>query len=289
MPDEILITGAGGFVGRTLDAALRLRGRRTRLWTHQDGEIARAALDFPGVGQVVHLAAKTFVPDSWSAPAAFYEVNVMGTANVLEFCRRQQARMIFISSYVYGRPQFLPITEAHPLEAFNPYGHTKLMAEELVDAYARFFGVHRVILRPFNLYGPGQSPHFLIPEIIGQALDPEKASIVLQDLRPRRDYLHVADFVRLIENVLDSDADGVFNAGSGHSVSVEELGTMVNRITGHPKPLLSTATPRPNEILDLYADIGHAAKLLDWSPKISIEEGLAGIIAGWKQMTHNAN
>ena len=131
MSDEILITGAGGFVGRHLDAALRLRGIKTQLWTHQQGDIARANLDFPNVRQVVHLAAKTFVPESWNAPLGFYEVNVLGTANVLEFCRRQKARMIFISSYVYGRPQFLPITEAHPLEAFNPYGHTKLMCEDL--------------------------------------------------------------------------------------------------------------------------------------------------------------
>ena len=280
MSDEILITGAGGFVGRHLDAALRLRGIKTRLWTHQQGDIARANLDFPNVRQVVHLAAKTFVPESWNAPLQFYEVNVLGTANVLEFCRRQKARMVFISSYVYGRPQFLPITESHPLEAFNPYGHTKLMSEDLVTSYGRFFGVQQVILRPFNIYGPGQEPHFLIPEIISQALDPNKHAIQLMDLRPKRDYLHVNDLVSLIEKVLDdSNASGVFNAGSGHSVSVEELGNLVNQILGQAKPLTSTNTPRPNEVLDLYADISRAAELLQWKPSMPLEEGLAGIIA----------
>ena len=279
MSDEILITGVGGFVGRALAAALHRKGVTPRLWTRQQGDIATAKLEFPHVGQVVHLAAKTFVPDSWKAPAGFYEVNVAGTVNVLEFCRRQQARMIFISSYVYGRPRFLPITEAHPLEAFNPYGHTKLMGEDLVNSYARFFGIKQVILRPFNIYGPGQEAHFLIPEIIQQALDPQKAEITLQDLRPRRDYLHVADLVRLSEKVLESDASGVFNAGSGHSVSVEDLGKAVNRLSGRPKPLVSTGIPRPNEILDMYADISRAAELLDWSPQLTLEEGLAEMIA----------
>lgn len=279
MPDEILITGAGGFLGRALDASLRKRGITPRLWTRKDGDIARAKLDFPNVGQVVHLAAKTFVPDSWNEPAGFYEVNVSGTANILEFCRRQQARIIFISSYVYGRPQVLPITETHPLEAFNPYGHTKLMGEDLVNAYARFFGLKQLILRPFNIYGPGQAEHFLIPEIIRQALDPQKEVITLQDLRPRRDYLHVADLVRLIENALDSEASGAFNAGSGYSVSVEELCEMVNRLTGHPKPVTSTGTARPNEILDMYADISRSAELLGWRPQVSLEEGLRGMIS----------
>lgn len=279
MPDEILITGAGGFLGRALDASLRKRGITPRLWTRKDGDIARAKLDFPNVGQVVHLAAKTFVPDSWNEPAGFYEVNVSGTANILEFCRRQQARIIFISSYVYGRPQVLPITETHPLEAFNPYGHTKLMGEDLVNAYARFFGLKQLILRPFNIYGPGQAEHFLIPEIIRQALDPQKEVITLQDLRPRRDYLHVADLVRLIENALDGEASGAFNAGSGYSVSVEELCEMVNRLTGHPKPVTSTGTARPNEILDMYADISRSAELLGWRPQVSLEEGLRGMIS----------
>ena len=71
----------------------------------------------------------------------------------------------------------------------------------------------------------------------------------------------------------------MFNAGSGHSISVEELGNLVNQIIGQAKPLTSTNTPRPNEVLDLFADISRAAELLQWKPGMTLEQGLAGIIA----------
>ena len=105
-------------------------------------------------------SARTFVPDSWSAPLSFYEVNLLGTVNVLEFCRARGASLTLVSSYVYGPPARLPIAEDEPLCAFNPYSHTKILAEETSLYYQRQFGVPVTIVRPFNVYGPGQDADF---------------------------------------------------------------------------------------------------------------------------------
>ena len=110
-----------------------------------------------GIRHVFHLAAKTFVPHSWQDPRPFYEVNVLGTLNVLEHCCRHGARLTLVSSYVYGVPQHLPIREDHPLSAFNPYSQTKILAETVARFYEQHHGLPLVIVRPFNLYGPGQA------------------------------------------------------------------------------------------------------------------------------------
>src|ERR1035441_7776926 len=123
MHDAILVTGANGFIGTHLVAALKSAGYVVYTHTHHGGDIAHCPLAFDGVAHVFHLAGKTYVPDSWESPLGFYHANVLGTVNVLEFCRRQHASITFISSYVYGKPDSLPIAEHHPLRPSNTYSH----------------------------------------------------------------------------------------------------------------------------------------------------------------------
>ena len=184
MKNEILVTGASGFVGRRLVAALEGRGLAVKKHSDGDGDIATCPLPMDGVGHVFHLAARTFVPDSWKDPRPFYQTNVMGAVNVLEHCRRHQSSLTLISSYVYGQPQRLPIAEDHPLSAPNPYAHTKILAEEAARFYERNFGLSLVIVRPFNIYGPGQTGPFLIPSIVRQVLDPPVDAVRVQISAP---------------------------------------------------------------------------------------------------------
>src|ERR1039458_4815735 len=115
MKNETLVTGATGFLGRHLVAALESQGHAVRRHSSTDGDIADCPLPTEGVSHVFHLAGESYVPESWRNPQAFYRTNVMGTVNVLEHCRRNQAALTLISSYVYGEPQRLPIAEDHPL------------------------------------------------------------------------------------------------------------------------------------------------------------------------------
>jgi len=279
MKNEILVTGATGFLGRRLVAALGGRGLAVRKHSNGDGDIASCPLPMDGVGHVFHLAGKSFVPDSWKDPHAFYQTNVLGTVNVLEHCRHHQASLTLVSSYVYGQPQRLPIAEDHPLMAVNPYAHTKILAEEAARFYERNFGVASVIVRPFNIYGPGQAGPFLIPSIVRQVLDPAIDAVRVQDLRPKRDYLFVDDMIEFFLALLRPGVSGVFNVGSGRSASVAEIIELVSAAAGIRKQVVNADVQRPGEVMDVVADVSRAATELDWRPRISLAEGIAAVVA----------
>jgi len=274
MADAILVTGASGFVGTHLVTALREQGRRVVTHSRADGDIATCGLPGEDVGHVIHLAGRSFVPDSWASPRAFYEANVLGTVNVLDLCRRRAIPLTHVSSYVYGVPRELPIREDHPVAPLNPYSHSKILAEAAVAYFADQFALQASVIRPFNVYGPGQDERFLIPTLVRQALDPGTDRITVRDLRPRRDFLHVRDLVSLLVATLARPTVGVFNAGSGCSVGIPELVEAINAGLDNPKSLVSTGEERPTEVFDVVADVSRARRELAWEPRIGIGEGL---------------
>ena len=221
---SVLITGANGFVGKAIVNKL-VSLNEYEVFTHdiENGDISRDPLEFPRVDHVIHLAAKTFVPDSWNTPLDFYQVNVMGTINVLEFCRSQNIGVTVMSSYVYGTPDKLPIRENHPIKSYNPYSHTKTIVEDICNFYNEKFKLNITLFRPFNIYGPAQSDVFLIPHIIMQFLDPNKDIVEVMDLNPKRDYLYIDDLTIALYKSINRKGFSIFNVGSGSSYSVEEI------------------------------------------------------------------
>lgn len=276
---RVLVTGADGFVGTHLVKALRAAGHVVFTHSTRQGDIANCGLSFEGVGHVFHLAARTFVPDSWSAPLGFYQVNLLGTVNVLEFCRACRASLTLMSSYVYGRPARLPISEDAPLQAFNPYSHTKILAEETSRYYQQQFGVPVTIIRPFNIYGPGQDRRFLIPTILAQAIDPHADAIVVADLHPRRDYIFVGDLIELLMSTAFRREGGTFNAGSGSSWGVDEVIAIVNQLLPAPKPVQSEDRMRLEEVFNVIADISRARREFGWEPRVTLHDGLRDTLA----------
>lgn len=274
---KILVTGAGGFIGRALVSYLKRRGESVRGVSSGELDVADRKMvegfSLASIGHVVHLAGKTFVPRSWEEPGEFLETNMAGTLHMLEACRKHDVPMTYISAYIYGQPERIPIRETDPIRPNNPYAKSKYMAEELCAFYAQQFGVRVSIIRPFNVYGAGQKRDFLIPQIIGQAMEEE--CIRVMDLAPKRDYIYLDDLLEAIfltvKNVQDYD---VFNIGSGISHSVGEVIETVQRILGTDKPVECRNETRRNEMNNVVADISHAESVLGWHPSHTLEQGL---------------
>jgi nucleoside-diphosphate-sugar epimerase len=275
MGKRVLVTGADGFIGRRLIPELVRAGFDTVSVDVTDG------VDFSDWSQVehlpkfhvlIHLAGRSFVPDSFDHPREFYDLNFRLTLNALELCRLRGGRMIYISSYTYGTPQYLPIDEHHPVAGFNPYAEGKLIGEKLCRAYDRDFQTPFLIVRPFNIYGPGQSPQFLIPKIVRQA---REGKITLMDPIPRRDFLHVEDLVSALVRGAGYDGPSTtLNLASGTSYSVGEVVALVRRHYPNTTVEYSDET-RPGEVPDTRASIHLAQETLNWRPMIDLETGIA--------------
>jgi len=278
---SILVTGASGFIGSALTKRLRDDGYQVVALNSSDGDISspstwqnRINAD---ISHMFHLAGKTYVPDSWDNPYAFYETNTLGTESVLEFCREKGVPLTYISAYIYGVPKRLPIAENAPIQPNNPYAHSKYLSEELCRFYASNFGQAVSVIRPFNVFGAGQSAHFLIPMIVQQALKHDE--IVVNDLSPKRDYVHISDLVdALIATLSLRHGFNLFNIGSGVSFSVGEVIDIVQKQAGTNKPVRSKGYVRPNEIPDVQADTSHALDCLAWKCHMNFESGIAQII-----------
>ena len=283
---KIAVTGAGGFIGKALTEYLQEKGEEVMALDSKRLDVtdkpAVERLPFREISHVVHLAGRTFVPRSWEAPVEFVETNTMGTLHMLEFCRVHEIPMTYISAYIYGQPEKNPIGEGDAVNPNNPYAKSKYMAEELCEFYARQFGVKVCIIRPFNVYGPGQKENFLIPQIIAHAM--REDCIRVLDLAPRRDYIYLDDLLEAIwltvHQVQEYD---VFNIGSGVSYSVEEVIEKIQGILGSGKPVACKNETRKNELNDVVADITHAREVLGWRPAHSLEQGLEEMI---KKMTN---
>ena len=277
----ILVTGASGFIGKALKEKLTSMGLQyCTLDSGNGGVVNRAELQkYAGknISCVFHLAAKTFVPDSWIDIAEFMDVNLVGTQNVLELCYREKAKLVFVSAYVYGAPDILPVGEDAKVSPNNPYAQSKYLVEQLCTFYAKHLGLNLVIARPFNIFGPGQNKRFLIPHIVDRLLNSE--SVVLKHRNTKRDFLYIEDFIdSLIKMMNYRGRVPVFNIGSGKSIAAQEVVDIAQSILHCNKPVIFENTERKNEIMEVVANVESANKELGWSPRYSMRDGVAMVI-----------
>ena len=279
--NKFLVTGASGFIGRALVQLLQSESYEVVALTSANGDIANPdtlkKFEDSKPDRVFHLAGLTFVPDSWQNPLSFLHVNVQGTANVAEFCRCLDVPMTFTSAYVYGQPSALPIDEDCPVAPNNPYAFSKHLAEEICEYYAQNFGAVITVVRPFNVYGVGQSSKFLIPTILEQAI--HGTDIRVNDLSPKRDYIYVDDLVEAI--MLTARCEHpyrIYNIGSGVSHSVKEVIDLIQTQAKTDKQVFSSEVSRPNEIANVVADSSRATKELGWFPKVGIDQGIRRLL-----------
>jgi GDP-4-dehydro-6-deoxy-D-mannose reductase len=244
------------------------------------GDIADAETLAPvePVDHVFHLAARTFVPDSWKDTVGFMRTNVIGTANVLAYCRRVSAPLTFVSAYMYGKPERLPVAEDATPKPNNPYALSKYLAEQLCEFAALHDGLGITVVRPFNIYGANQAEHFLIPTIVRQVH--AGGQIRVMDLAPRRDYLHVDDLVQLLLATL-AKKDGsyrVVNAGSGESHSVSDIIDIAQEAAATRLTVIDEGQSRYEELDDVRADISVARSTFAWAPQIPLRTGIERLV-----------
>ncbi|MBI4677696.1 MAG: SDR family NAD(P)-dependent oxidoreductase [Elusimicrobia bacterium] len=303
---RVLVTGAGGFIGSHLTEELARRGAKVRALVRYnsrnhwgfleelDEGLARRVEVRPGDvtdsglvrelvrGQevVFHLAALISIPYSYAAPESFVAVNVRGTLNILEACRRHRtAKLVHTStSEVYGTALYTPIDEGHPLQGQSPYSASKIGADHMCESYHRSFDLPVAIARPFNTYGPRQSARAVIPAILTQLLAGAKA-LRLGSLGPARDFNFVEDTVEgfLAVAAERSTVGQAVNLGSGTAVRIEQVVRLSQRLLGAKVPVvLERARVRParSEVRLLLCDNRKARRMLRWKPGFSLEEGL---------------
>ena len=274
------MTGATGFVGRHLVEKLKSLGAKVISKDRQSGgDVVSDRLVTDDVDIVVHLAGRTFVVDAWNDPVDFYRVNALGTMNLLDQCRERKVPFIFISAYIYGAPQQELISEGHPVDPNNPYAFSKFAAEEACRFYNKVFGIPTVIFRLFNVYGPGQSRHFLIPVVIDQALSEQSDEVVVADLLPKRDYVYIDDVVDAIclgPALLNGKT---YNVGSGQPKSVREVIEAVLKHTDPRKTYRDKGNVRPNEIPSVVADVRALTRDSGWVPATDFEDGIGRTVA----------
>lgn len=278
MAKTLLVTGSDGFIGRHLVGNFRKCGHKVFSLNRSDGD-TRSSKTWDGYPQaecVVHLAGLTFVPDSWSDPKLFIESNTLSTTYALEYCKKNDAKLIFPSSYMYSTDSTSSVKETDELSPSNPYALTKFLGEKLCRYYSEFYGTRVIILRPFNVYGIGQSEKFLIPSIVRQARFGDEIRVM--DRKPSRDYLYIDDLLEAIHRSVDliSNFD-IFNIGTGKSFSVEALIHTLGSVVGRDLKVISANSERPSEVNFTQADISHAIEVLRWEPQWSLFDGLSKI------------
>jgi len=300
----VLITGGEGFIGSHLTERLVELGAQVRVlalynpfgrygWldpsVHTEVELLpgdvrdaeRVAQAVEGREVVFHLAALGGIPYSYVAARSYVDVNITGTINVAEACRRAPTvrRMVHTStSETYGTARFVPISEDHPMQPQSPYSASKIGADNMALSYHHAFELPVSVIRPFNVYGPRQSTRAVIPTILTQ-LHRGATELRLGATSPTRDFTFVTDTVEGFLAVATSDRSvgEVINVGSGAEISVGDLVRLLVEITGSSATVVTEEDrlrPKDSEVERLLADNTRAREWLGWSPTVSLREGL---------------
>jgi UDP-glucose 4-epimerase len=237
---------------------------------------------------VFHLAAQIHVDRSYVEPRLTYEINVMGTQNVLEVARIFDVKKVIhtSSSEVYGSAQYVPIDEKHPLDAPHPYGASKIAADRMCNAYIQTYGMNISIPRFFNIFGPRQRDigYGGVISIFTRRVLNDIPPIIYGDGRQTRDYTYIEDAIRAFDLVLNHESRiEPINIGTGKEVSIIGLANMIIDLCGKKgkiKPV--NVEPRIGEVKQLIANAKKAKEILGWEPKYDLKEGLKAFIQWYK-------
>lgn len=303
---KVLVTGGAGFIGSHLCERLLERGADVRAMVHGNmrgsiGHLAavpaeqRRKLEIVGgnirdaafvrdatigMDTVFHLAAITSVVYSYSNPDETVITNVSGTLNVCNAARHENVRRLVHTSSagVYGGTSGdTPISETHPVRAYNPYTASKLAADNVVESFHLSYELPVTIIRIFNVYGPRIGRFLVIPTIILQLL--KGRELKLGSLTPTRNFTYIDDIVDAYLLMAENDnvVGEVVNFGSTRAVTIAELAVLIADLMEREVSISQdekALRPAKSEIERVLADVTKAKQLLGWEPSVELEEGL---------------
>ncbi len=308
---QILVTGGAGFIGSNLVHQLaQTKARVTILDNLVNGKsqniqaLLNEKVQFVqgdvrnldlvkslcnNVDVVFHLACLG-VRHSLKNPHENHAVNATATLNLLDIAHQAKVkRFVYVSSSeVYGPARTVPMVEDHPTYPMTVYGASKLAGECYTRAYFESYGFPTVVVRPFNSFGPrshheGDSgeviPKFMLRAMAGKPL------IIFGDGKQTRDFTFVEDTARgiLLAGICDEAIGQTINLGQGNEISINELAREVGEAVG-VIPNIIYDSPRPGDVLRLYANSLRAKKLLGFAPKVSLQTGLLALKTWYLQM-----
>lgn len=294
MKGVMAVTGGAGFIGSHLSQKLLQFGYKVRIidnlsqgkrdWVPDNAEFFEGdILDqrllkrvFKGVCGVFHLAAMSKVAPSIEIPEFCTEQNIIGTQKVLIVARDSKVKKLVYtaSSSFYGNRK-VPQHEDMLPDILNPYALSKYVGEQLCELWTKLYGLPTISLRLFNVFGLRQPSIGAYALVLGVFLRQRKEGRPLTihgDGSQRRDFIHVSDVVEAIVKAYNSQVQGmVLNVGSGNNISVKELADIISQDqVFEPR--------RAGDANETLADISKIQKILGWSPKVSMEEGIRELI-----------
>lgn len=298
---RILVTGGAGFIGSHVVDALLEGGHSVcivdDLSTGSRENLARGArfyqIDIRDARladvfeeerpQIVsHQAARANVRESFEQPLLYADVNVLGSLNVLECCRRYGvAKIIYASTggAVYGEPRYLPVGEEHPVRPLDPYGASKHHVEHYLEIYRANYGIRFTTLRYPNVYGPRQDPNGeagVVAIFTGQMLGGGRP-VINGSGQQERDFVHVDDVAAANVLALERGDGEILNIGSGVGTSINEIYSILAELTGF-RGERAYGPEKKGEVYRIYLDAGRAQRVLDWQARIPLREGLASTV-----------
>ena len=290
---KLLLTGANGFVGRYVQAALPCVPLPDGL-DLRDRAALTAAVAAMRPDAVLHLAAQSFVPAAFENPRETFDINFTGTLNLLEALQAAEfrGRMLFVGSGdTYGQVSeaALPVREDHPLRPRNPYAVSKVAAEALCYQWSQTSGFEIVMVRPFNHIGPGQSPRFVLADFARQVMEIRlgRRAPVLQvgDIDVTRDFTDVRDVVRAYGLLLERGRNGeVYNVCSGREYRIRDLLQQLLTLAGIDATIeQDPARLRRAEQRRIVASFAALQRDTGWQPAIPMEQSLQDLLNDWEK------
>ena len=309
---RVLITGATGFAGRHLvslcasgGCTVTGGGRRPASQADPPAELDDyEASDLLDAGQaeavvraaapelVFHLAAQASVARSWEDPASVIHGNLLSTLRLLEAVRRHapEARVrVACSGEEYGRPEFLPVTEEHPIRPQNPYALSKASVDMAAGLYSDAYGLLVVRTRAFNHAGPGQAPDYVVAHFARQVARAEAEGregelvVTTGNIDVKRDFTDVRDVVRAYWLALEECEPGAYNVCSGRSSVIDDILAALSRESPlQVRQRTDPALMRDKEVMDIRGSHDKLTAATGWQPEIPLERTLRDTLDWWR-------